>query len=234
MEKEVIVISLGGSQIIKNNSINNKFLERFKKIILKHSKTKKFIIVCGGGSVSRMYIEGLKKAGKSDKLQSYAGISITRHNARFMSYFFNEDSEDGIPHSINQLGKLIEKKNVVFCGALEYKPRQTSDATAAQIARHFNGMFINITNINGLFNKNPLEHKDAKFIGEISWNEFDKMANRLKFKPGQHFVLDQTAAKIIKDSKIKTVIVGNNLNNLDKAISGKKFTGTTIYGMSGN
>ena len=229
MEKEVVVISLGGSQIIKNGEINNNFLEKFKKIILKHSKTRKFIIVCGGGSVSRMYIEGLRKAGKSDKLQSYTGISITRHNARFMSYFFGEDNEEGIPHTLEYLERMIKTKKVIFCGALEYKPDQTSDGTAAQIASHFNSLFINITNINGLYNKNPLEHKDAKFIPAISWNEFDKMANGFKFKPGQHFVLDQSASKIIRRNKIKTIIVGSNLNNLDKAISGKKFVGTLIY-----
>ncbi|MEK6890688.1 MAG: UMP kinase [Nanoarchaeota archaeon] len=229
MKREIIVISLGGSQIIKNGEINNNFLEKFKKIILKHSKTRKFIIVCGGGSVSRMYIEGLRKAGKSDKLQSYAGISITRHNARFMSYFFNEENEDGIPHDLPKLSNILKRRNFVFCGALEYKPNQTSDGTAAQIASHFNSLFINITNINGLYNKNPLEHKDAKFIPAISWNEFDKMANKLSFKPGQHFVLDQSASKIIRRNKIKTIIVGSNLNNLDKAISGKKFVGTLIY-----
>ncbi len=230
MKKKIIVISLGGSQIIKDNQVHLSFLDKFKKIILKQSKKYKFVIVCGGGSVARLYIEGLRKAGKSDKLQSYAGISITRHNARFMSYFFGEDNEEGIPHSINQLNKMIEKKDIVFCGALEYKPNQTSDATSAQIANHFNGLFINITNINGLYNKNPLEHKDTKFIRYIGWKEFDKMSSRFQFKPGQHFVLDQSASKIIMNNRIKTVIVGNNLVNLDNAISGKKFIGTTIFG----
>lgn len=230
MKKEIIVISLGGSQIIKNNSINNVFLEKFKKIILKHSKTKKFIIVCGGGSVSRMYIESLRKAGKNEKLQSYAGISITRHNARFMSYFFGEENEEGIPHNLIQLEKMLKNKSIVFCGALEYKPRQTSDSTAAQISSHFNSLFINITNIAGLYDKNPLEHKDAKFIPEISWKEFDKMASKLKFKPGQHFVLDQTASGIIMRREIRTIIIGTNLQNLENILSGRKFVGTEIYG----
>src|SRR3989344_4602366 len=229
MKKELVVISLGGSQIIKDGEIHLPFLNKFKKIILKHSKTKKFVIVCGGGSVSRMYIEALRKAGKNDKLQSYAGISITRHNARFMSYFFNNENEEGIPHSTKELDSMLARKSIVFCGALEYHPNKTSDSTAAQIAGHFNSLFINITNIAGLYNKNPKKHKDAKFIPKISWREFFIMANRLKFKPGQHFVLDQSAAKIIMDKKIKTIIVGNNLNNLDKALTGKKFIGTIIY-----
>lgn len=228
--KEVVVISLGGSQIIKDGEIHLSFLNKFKKIILKHSKTKMFVIVCGGGSVSRMYIEALRKAGKNDKLQSFAGISITRHNARFMSYFFDNENEEGIPHSIKELESMLSRKNIIFCGALEYHPDQTSDSTAAQIASHFNSLFINITNINGLYNKNPKEYRDAKFIPKISWKEFFIMAHKMKFKPGQHFVLDQGASKIIMYKKIKTIIVGSNLNNLDKVLMGKKFTGTTVFG----
>ena len=215
MKKEVIVISLGGSQILKNGEINVPFLLKFKKIIFKHSKNKKFVIVTGGGSVARTYIDGLKKIGKDEKLQSYAGISITRHNARFMSYFFGYENEDGIPHTLIQLSNMLREKNIVFSGALEYKTKQTSDATSAQIASHFNGLFINITNVSGLYDKNPKEYKDAKFISEISWFNFNKLANKIKFKPGQHFILDQTASKIILDNKIKTYIIGTNLINLD-------------------
>ena len=43
MKKDVIVISLGGSMIFKNNEINIKFLRNFKKLILKHSKKHIFV-----------------------------------------------------------------------------------------------------------------------------------------------------------------------------------------------
>jgi len=85
-----------------------------------------------------------------------------------------------------------------------------------------------LTNINGLYTDNPLTNKNAKFIPEISWENFNKIANKIKFRPGQHFVLDQHASKIILDNKIKTYILGKNMNNLDKLLKGKKFLGTTI------
>jgi len=228
--KKVVVISLGGSQIFKNNKVNLEFLSEFKKIVLKHSKNFKFVIVCGGGSVARMYMSALDKAGKGSKLQSFVGISVTRTNARFMSYFFGEDSEEGIPTAIKQVGNLIEKQNIVFCGALEYKPRQTSDSTAAEIASSLDSNFINITNVDGLFTGNPLVSRNVQFISEISWKNFYEKASKIAFKPGMHFVLDQKAAKIIMDKKIRTYITGNNLGNLDSILSGKKFKGTSIFG----
>ena len=227
MKKGVIIISLGGSLIIPDK-IDIKFLKEFKKIIQKNTKKYKFIIICGGGSVARKYIYGLRDLNINEKLQSFAGISATRMNARFMNYIFNINPKKGIPHKLKTLKKYIKKQDIIFCGALEYQPNQTSDSTAAEIAQKFKSDFINLTNIAGLYNKNPLKHKNAKFIPEISWKEFDKMANKTKFKPGQHFVLDQTASKIILKNKIKTYILGKNLNNLDNLLNNKKFKGTVI------
>ena len=229
MKKKVIVISLGGSQIIPDD-INLSYLRQFKKILKKNSKKYKFIIVCGGGSIARKYISALKKEKINEKLQSLAGIGSTRMNARFMSYFFNIDPKLGIPHTHKTLQKYVKKQAITFCGALEYKPNQTSDSTAAEIAQKFKSNFINITNVRGLYTTNPKKVKNAKFISKISWKDFDKMANKSKFKPGQHFVLDQTASKVIMKNKITTYITGTNLKQIDNLLNNRKFNGTTIKG----
>jgi len=229
MKKEVIVMSLGGSLIIPED-IDTKFLKSFKKTILKNIKNYKFIIVCGGGSIARKYISALKNVGMDEKLQSFSGISATRMNARFMNYFFNKNPEYGIPHTTEEVSSYLKKHDVVFCGALEYKPKQTSDSTSAQLAKVFKTRFINLTNVLGLYSKNPKKDKDAKFIPEITWKEFDKLANVSKFQPGQHFVLDQTASKIILKNKISTYILGQDMKQLENVLNGKKFKGTIVNG----
>jgi len=227
MEKKVLVFSLGGSIIIPEQ-VNSLYLREFKKIILKHTKEYKFIIVCGGGSIARKYIHALKQEGINTFFQSFAGISATRMNARFMSYFFNKNPEIGIPHTLETLEKYLKKEDIVFCGALEYKQNQTSDSTAATIAMHFKTEFINLTNVEGLHDRNPFEFKNAKFIPKITWKEFYKMAIKKKFSQGQHFVLDQTAAKIIMKHKIPTYILGKRLKELENVLNKKKFKGTII------
>lgn len=227
--KKVIVLSLGGSLIIPDK-VNYNYLKDFKKIVKRNSKKYKFVIVCGGGGLARNYIDALEKSGADNKLQSLSGISATRTNARFMNYFFNINPEKGIPHKIKHVKNYLKKLDVIFCGALEYKPHQTSDSTAAEIAKKLKTNFINLTNIKGLFSDNPLTNKKAKFISKISWKLFEKMANKSKFKPGQHFVLDQTAARIIRKNKISTYIIGKNIKQLDNLLKGKKFIGTTIEG----
>ena len=227
MPKKIIVLSLGGSLIIPDK-VDVKFLKEFKKIILKNAKKYKFIIVTGGGSIARKYINALREIGINEKLQSMSGISATRMNARFMMYFFNQDQTSGIPQKMATVEKYIKQKDIIFCGALDYKPNQTSDATAAEIAQHFKTIFVNLTNVSGLHDKNPLKHKDAKFIPIISWQDFYKMTIKNKYTPGQHLVLDQAAAETIKRHKITTYILGKNLRNLQNLLQGKKFLGTTI------
>ena len=231
MKKKVIVISLGGSLIIPKD-INMKFLREFKKIILKHTNKNKFVIVCGGGSTAREYINGLENEKLSKKRfhQELLGIASTRLNARFMTYFFGNDANKGIPHDMKEIKNMLRIYDIIFCGALRYTGDETSDSTSAKLANFFETEFINLTNVDGLFNKNPLKNKNAKFIPKITWEDFDKIANKIKFKPGQHFVLDQKASKIIKENKISTYILGTNLNNLNHLLNGKKFKGTTIIG----
>jgi len=231
MKKKIVILSLGGSLIIPDK-INFKFLRKFKKLILKNTKKYKFVVVCGGGSIARDYIHGLEKEKikKKHLFQSLLGIASTRLNARFMAYFFGEETNSGIPHNMKEVKNLLTKHDIIFCGALRYAQKETSDGTSAKLANYFKSTFINLTNVDGLYNKNPSKYKQAKLISKISWKEFNKIANKQKFKPGQHFVLDQSASKIILKNKIPTYILGNKIKQLNNLLKEKKFRGTIIKG----
>lgn len=226
--KKVVVISLGGSLIVPNK-INIELLREFRKILLKHTKRYKFVVVCGGGSIARNYIKGLaeEKIKKKEFLQGNLGIAVTRLNARFLTYFFGKKASRGIPHDMKQVQKFLRFNDIVFCGALRYAKDETSDGTSAKLACYFNTEFINLTNVQGLYDKNPKKFKTARFIADISHKDFLKMAKKIEFKPGQHFVLDRNAAKIIKKHNIVTYIIGE-LKNLDNLLNNKHFVGTII------
>lgn len=229
MKKEVKVLSLGGSLIVPED-IDIKFLENFCNALKKNAKRYKFIVVCGGGTVARKYIAALREAGASEKDQGFAGISATRMNARFMSYLFGMNPERGIPHTMKEVRKYLKRQDVVFCGALQYGEHETSDSVAVEIAEKYKAEFINITDVPGLYNKNPKKYRNAKRIDIVSWKKLYDMANKIEFKPGQHFVIDQTASKMILDKKITSYIIGKDMKQLDNLLKGKKFLGTTISG----
>jgi len=227
--KKVIVISLGGSLIVPNK-VDISFLKRFIEIIRKHYKNYKFVIVCGGGSVARKYIEAIRKETNSQRAISEAGIRATRMNALLIMQLFGKEANDYLPKNMQDVKNSLLKNNVAICGALRYSSNSTSDSTAAKLSHFLKAEFINITNVNGLYTSNPKKNKNAKLIKKISWKNFEKIAHKIKFKAGQHFVLDQQAASIIRKYKIPAYIIGPNLKNLSNLLEKKKLTGTFIQG----
>jgi uridylate kinase len=226
--KKVMVISLGGSLIVPKE-IDFKFLHKFKKTLRKNYTNYKFVVVCGGGVIARKYISVLAKEGKPKKQIALAGIRATRTNAQFMMQLFGKEANQKLPKNMKEVKDNLKKNKVVFCGALRYDPKATSDSTTAQLAHYFKSKFINMTNVKGLYNDNPKKNPKAKFIPHESWKDFQKRVNKIKFKAGQNFVLDQTASAIIYKHKIPTYIIGSN-RSLNKILKGKKFTGTLIEG----
>ncbi|MBU1117340.1 MAG: UMP kinase [Bacteroidetes bacterium] len=220
-----VVISLGGSVIVPDE-VDYKYLKKFSKLISKFSKKNKVVIITGGGSTAREYIEPLTKAKLGNYIYSLVGIAATKLNARLVSGFFKETKK--IPENIKEIKNKLKKSNLVISGALGVQPNMTSDGNAAQIAEAIKAdIFINITNVQGLYNKNP-KIRGAKLITEISYTDFSKMVNKIKYKAGQHFVLDKPAADIIKKAKIKTVIINKDLKNLKNVLKEKNFVGTLI------
>jgi len=227
MVKDTWVLSLGGSRIVPDN-VDFKFLSEFKQLIEKN-KDKNFVIVCGGGSTARKYISALKQLNKTTRKQSEIGIAVTRLHAVFLTEIFGKDANELIPKDMVHVSNLLKKNQIVFCGALRYKPNNTSDGTAADLAAYLECPFINVTNVKGLFTANPKTNKNARFVPFSSWKEFNDQAKKIKFHAGQHFVLDQNAARIIMEKRIPTYIT-NSIEDINNIINGKNFKGSLIEG----
>ena len=224
------VISLGGSIIIPDK-VNFKFLDKFKRLVENHSDKYRFVIVAGGGSIARRYISALRSENKDKKSIALAGIRATRMNAMFLMQFFGRNlSNDVLPRNMTEVRNNLHKNKVVICGALRFSDNSTSDGTASKLARYLKSDFINLTNVPGLYTSDPKTNRNAKIITKISWKDFNRMAQKIKFKPGQHFVLDQSAAAIIKKDRIKTYILGPNIREVDSLLKNKRFVGTEISG----
>ena len=225
--KKVIVFSLGGSLIVPD-SVDYRYLHRFKLFVKRLLTKYNVVIVTGGGKTARRYIEGLKKEKVDDKFYSLVGIMATKLNARLVAGVFGLNEQ--IPDRLSEVRRELNKHNIVVCGALGFQPNMTSDGDAAEIAEYLKAeVFVNLTNVDGLYDKDPRRYKNSKIIECISYKDFLIKVNKIKYKAGQHFVLDQAAAKIISRAKIKTLIInGKKLDNLFKYFNKKNFLGTVI------
>lgn len=228
MQKKVFVISLGGSLIVPEK-MDSRFLLKFVKTLKKFYRSHKFVVVCGGGTIARKYIQTLREEGRSRNELAQAGIMATRMNAQFVMQLFGNSANKTLPMNMKDVKDSLKKNDIVICGALRFAPNSTSDGTAAKLAHFLKAeCFMNMTNVPGLYTDNPKKNPKAKFISHITWKSFEKMALAIKFKPGQNFVLDQQAATLIRKHRIKTYIISGDMKNVRNFLKERKFTGTTI------
>ncbi|MFH0752690.1 MAG: UMP kinase, partial [archaeon] len=220
--KKVVVISVGGSIIVPDR-VDYDFLRRLKATVKKLTRKYKIVICTGGGYTARNYISALKKSKCSENIQNRIGIAATRLNAQLLAFDFQNSNKE-IPESLGEVRKLLKANDVVLCGGI--RPGQTSDGTTAEIAEYVKAdTLINMTNVSGLYTKDPRKYKDARLITKLTHAEFARIMSKVKEKPGQHFILDSVAARITRRRKIKVVIL-KGVKNLEDYLSGKKFKGT--------
>lgn len=227
MKEETFVLSVGGSVIVPG-SINTVFLKKFIALVRKKvGKGARFILVTGGGVIARDYNAALKTVSRPAPSDlDWLGIAATRLNANLLKLAFGKLAN---PEIVLDPTKPIQfQKPVLLVGG--WKPGRSSDYEAVMLAKRFGAStIINMSNIDFVYDKDPRKFKSAKKISLIAWSDFQKLVGT-KWVPGANVPFDPTATAYAKKYKQKVIILnGNNIANLEAALSGKgKFKGTVI------
>ena len=96
----------------------------------------------------------------------------------------------------------LEKNRIVIFAAGTGNPFFTTDTAAALRASEMNcSMIIKATKVDGIYDNDPITHKNAKFFKDISY--IDILNKNLR-------VMDSTAISLAKESKIPIIVT--NLN----------------------
>lgn len=218
-----IVFSVGGS-LICPDEIDAEYVEKFSKFIEKLSEKHKIYIVVGGGKTARKYVSFARKFNANEFFCDLMGIEITRINACILISALNLNY---MPYkTIEEASKSAEK--IVVMGGTH--PMHTTDGVSAMLSENISAdYFINLTNVDYVYDKDPRKFKDAKKFEALSYDELIKICGQTEMTASANNVIDLIAAKTIKRSKIKTLVLdGRNLDNIKKAVDGDKFIGTLI------
>ena len=164
-------------------------------------------IVIGGGNIWRGKLaEGI---GIERVPADYMGMLATVINAAAMSSALKNIGVDSIvfsalpevdPISVTYskeaaIKAMNEGKVVFFAGGIG-KPYFTTDtaATLRAIETNCDAILMGKNGVDGLYDKDPIQNPDAKFIPEITYDEILK--NKLQ-------IMDLTAVELIKDKDIE-------------------------------
>lgn len=227
--KKIIIMSLGGSLIIPEE-IDWNFLKKFKQLIEKHiEKGCKFVIITGGGKLSRKYQQAAQNiTSLTDEDRDWIGVHATRMNAQFIRTIFREHAHPRINTNPHDLEDFYNFKEDILVAA-GWKPGFSTDYDAVVLAKYLGiKKIVNFSNIDYVFDKDPRKFPDAQKIEEISWKDFQKIVGK-RWVPGMNAPFDPIASKLAKETKLEVVIMnGKNMKNLENYLEGKPFNGTTI------
>lgn len=220
MKKVKIAIKIGGSVSVDENGPKPEY---FKKLITVINKIKPkvdlIILGIGGGRYVRNCYTSLNGLKLSHNQMEWLAVDLLRANARFLSFLFS-----GKP--VFDLNKIPKAKVLTVAGI---KPGRSTDANTALLAEKIKAnLLIILTDVAGLYTKDPKKYKDAKLVKKIRFSELDKFFPK-NVSPGKYGVIDPLALKVVKRSKIHTFIVnGKDPRIILDLLAGKK-KGTEIY-----
>ena len=202
-----------------------KVCERIKKI---HDMGVNIGIVCGGGNFMRG-----RDAHEMDRERAdYIGMMATIMNSLALKDVFLKlgcevYNQSGLEISIidkidpAKMKEAFEDKKIVIFGGGTGKPFFSTDTGAALRAKDIDAdMIIKLTNVDGVYDKDPNKYDDAVMYNEVSFDEV------LEKELG---IMDLSAMEICRDNNIEIVVTNiDSETALVDIINGKK-VGTRVY-----
>ncbi len=211
--------------------IDHHFLRAFKKFIERFvKKSNRFIIVTGGGRISRVYQEAASKVTRlTNDDKDWLGIHATRTNAHLLRTIFREYADPVVIDSRNKIKKLRYPVTI----ASGWRPGWSTDYISVALAVDFGTPEVIIAGKPAyVYDRDP-HAKDggdkARPIKELSWKKYRRMIPS-KWVPGAHAPVDPVGARLAQQKKIKAIIInGKDIKNFGNLLSGKNFEGTVIF-----
>lgn len=214
------------------------FSDEFKKVVemlrntISRGSGVKLVIIAGGGPNARRYIQIAKELGADQTTLDEIGIEVSRLNAMVLVSALGDIALNSVPATLSKLAKAIDasspSKRIIVIGGLH--PGQSTNAVGALVSEKLRAeMFINATDVDGVYDKDPRKFHDAQRLDTVTPKELSKILESESMQAGSYDLMDPVALKLIQRSKIQTWITKCDANTVRNFIVGnKKKKGTQI------
>ena len=222
------MFSIGGS-ILAPGAVDQSYVALLSSMLKELSKRHQLAVVVGGGRPARERIAEARAKGVSWAECDHIGIMATRENARHLVAALGREANRTIPESIYEAASIFGKRIVVMGGT---EPGHSTDAVAALMADWVGAdLFINASNVDHVYDRNPKTHSDAKPLESVGIDDLIRLLDGEGFNAGEYPLLDPTSLKVIRRAKIRTIVLdGRDIDNMGAAAEGRPFKGTTVSG----
>ncbi|MGC8544215.1 MAG: UMP kinase [Vulcanisaeta sp.] len=187
----------------------------------------RMVIVTGGGSLARQYIELGRKMGVNESLLDMLGISASRLNAQLLASALYDIAYLSIPTNLDEVFKAWSTGRLVITGG--FQPGQ-STATVALLVSEFLGIkrLIDCANVDAVYTGDPRKDPNAKRLDKVRISELMSML-KSRTIAGTYDLLDPWALSIAQRGGVTIYVVGcNNPDALRNLIVNGVGAGTVI------
>jgi uridylate kinase len=214
------VVKLGGFAF--SNKTAKPIIEDYVKFFKEHVGEFHLIVVTGGGPIARLYIKAARDMGVPESQCDQLGIMVSRLNARLLVDGLGEYAFPEIPVNIDELRHYFSSGKIVAMGGLT--PGHSTNAVAAIAAETINAdLFVNATDVEGVFTADPTKDPKAKKLDEVALPRLMEILSKHEIKAGAYDLMDPLALRIIQRSKIPTVLLdGRNPENVLRVLRNEK------------
>ena len=211
-----IVIKLSGSLFGLEDT---KKIKQFAEFFVRISKMCQPIIIAGGGTIARHYILHARSSGADESTLDELGIEVSRLNAKLLIYALQDKAYPHPPINLKEVAHATDSGLIVVTGGLH--PGQSTNATAALIAEKVRAsVFLNATDVDGVYDSDPNKNKNAKKFKKIPIKKLRSMLVHQDSLAGSYDLMDIVALKVIERSKIKTRVIKADIKILGRVIKG--------------
>lgn len=229
-----IVIKFGGSLLFSDGgTLNYEKITEFCNIIRSNKAYESIVIVCGGGTIARQYIKAIREFTENEVLCDLIGIDISRINSRLFIAEMKGLAYPQVPKSFEELSIAISSHKIVVMGGLQ--PGQSTTSVAITVAEYLKAeKLVILTDVDGIYDKDPNVYKDAKLLENISYDSLQKLILEssvdTQASAGEYRIFDAVSLQILKRSRMNTLIIsGKKLNQFYKLWNNEKeIIGTII------
>jgi uridylate kinase len=215
-----IVLRIGGSVVA--SPVNTELMSKYAEIVRKlREKNHELAVVVGGGSLAREFISTAKNLGLDMQAQDEIAISVSRLFAQLFLKKLGNLACEKVALTLEDAATCLSGGRIVVMGGL--KPGITTDAVAALVAEHVNGMLlVKGTDQEGIYSKDPRKYSDAIKLDHLSFDDLQSVFSESQHKAGMHQIVDPEAVKVLRRNRVKLVVVnGFKPENILLAVQGE-------------
>jgi uridylate kinase len=219
------LVKVGGSLLFNEKGVRINQVQKFADLLKKSDNI--VGIVVGGGLMARTYIQAARNLGANESMGDTFGIEVSRLNARLLITALGESAYPEPIISLEQarIARLFNK--IIVAGG--FVPGQSTTSVTFEIAESLNATDILVlTNVDGVFDKDPHKHPDAKKFDQLDVDTLEDVilgkGGETQSAAGEYRIFDAVSIQIFKRSTIKVRLMnGEDLSQLDSYLLKKQY-----------